>query len=919
MKGKLIRKVASVSVTVSMLLMVAGPAAGQTIDELLASIAALQAQLLALQGQQTGAYNFTRNLFVGVRGDDVTALQGYLKTGGYFAPAATGYFGPITRAAVAAWQAANGVAPAAGYFGAISRAKYAALIAPIVSPTPEVSPSPSPTPVSAAMTVELAPDSPAAANLWRGSANNVVLKVRINGGASAVSVTGLTVKSFGTTEVTGTTDVSAVKVFDENFIQLGTDRTLAGGIATFVFVPAVAVSANGSRTLSVAVNVGSSAQVIATVQYGIEAATAVSGATFGGTFPLKGSSFTIVPAGSIGALSLADFGSVPYTTVKIGEKDRVLEQFVVSAGANEDINLTQINIENTGTISDSDITNVRVREVNAAVVAGPVNLASKKATLNLAAPVLLAKGTAKNYEVIADIASGDARTIIMRVNSVVGTGKDSGVGVSGATATTGTTITIGAGTLIVSMSTDHPQGSAALMIKSTTRKTLAVFDVRAQGEDIILNTIQFKFNATDDLSSSEYLSSVGLYDGDALVSNLVSSIAVETDQDFSVNWTIPANTTKKLAVKAVTSNLGADDDTLISTFSGYSGYGLSSGNALTSAADFVSTGITIYQTGAFTQAVDTDKLLYNQGILRPANVVTLGAFKIFPTREDMKLKSLAITIAPAGASTTALSSMTLYDAAGTSALSVPVAQSAGVHTFAATDLLAEVLFTKSVYKTLVLKGNVSEPADQTGFTLTVATTTLTGKDSGTDVTNTGLAMAVSSPFAGGTYTLDNVIVQAAKDAVSPSGTVSRGSYVKLAIWQLDNMRADLASAVFTSLTLTSKTGISTGQTGATNSGDALLYRLYDDDTNIQLTYATTTLTQTTGTVLFSGASMITAAYGTPKKISLRVDTTNTAKFPSSNQMHWTIAAVGDALVTDGFVGYANKASIPADTNVVTMP
>ena len=80
-------------------------------------------------GSGSTACTFTRSLTIGSSGADVTCLQNYLKGTGHFtfAGGATGYFGSITRTAVAAWQAANGVSPAAGYFGTLSRAKYSAI------------------------------------------------------------------------------------------------------------------------------------------------------------------------------------------------------------------------------------------------------------------------------------------------------------------------------------------------------------------------------------------------------------------------------------------------------------------------------------------------------------------------------------------------------------------------------------------------------------------------------------------------------------------------------------------------------------------------------------------------------------------------------------------------------------------------
>jgi len=72
----------------------------------------------------TTSVTFTRDLTIGSTGADVTALQTWLIAGGYSIPAgATGYFGSQTQAAVAAYQAANAITPAAGYFGPITRAK----------------------------------------------------------------------------------------------------------------------------------------------------------------------------------------------------------------------------------------------------------------------------------------------------------------------------------------------------------------------------------------------------------------------------------------------------------------------------------------------------------------------------------------------------------------------------------------------------------------------------------------------------------------------------------------------------------------------------------------------------------------------------------------------------------------------------
>jgi peptidoglycan hydrolase-like protein with peptidoglycan-binding domain len=73
-------------------------------------------------------YAFNTNLTVGSTGADVVALQTWLISSGYSIPsiasgaAAKGYFGSQTKAAVVAYQAANGI-PNTGFVGPLTRAK----------------------------------------------------------------------------------------------------------------------------------------------------------------------------------------------------------------------------------------------------------------------------------------------------------------------------------------------------------------------------------------------------------------------------------------------------------------------------------------------------------------------------------------------------------------------------------------------------------------------------------------------------------------------------------------------------------------------------------------------------------------------------------------------------------------------------
>lgn len=98
----------------------------------IAMVLTLVVGLSATASAQT--VTFSRNLTVGSTGADVTALQTYLASKGYFTVTPTGYFGSITKRAVAQYQAANGITPAAGYFGPITRAQVNAGGAVVVTP-----------------------------------------------------------------------------------------------------------------------------------------------------------------------------------------------------------------------------------------------------------------------------------------------------------------------------------------------------------------------------------------------------------------------------------------------------------------------------------------------------------------------------------------------------------------------------------------------------------------------------------------------------------------------------------------------------------------------------------------------------------------------------------------------------------------
>ena len=71
-----------------------------------------------------GNFMFSNNLTIGARGNDVSELQQFLISDGFLKIIApTGYFGPLTRAALGLWQASENIYPSVGFFGPLSRAR----------------------------------------------------------------------------------------------------------------------------------------------------------------------------------------------------------------------------------------------------------------------------------------------------------------------------------------------------------------------------------------------------------------------------------------------------------------------------------------------------------------------------------------------------------------------------------------------------------------------------------------------------------------------------------------------------------------------------------------------------------------------------------------------------------------------------
>src|SRR3989338_5136970 len=281
--SNLVKKVrrAAFSASFLALLLSGSTAAAQTmsIDALMAQIAALQAQIMAMQSggsmtsgsTMTSSCTFTRSLTVGSRGADVKCLQGVLKAAGHLSIASTtDYFGAMTKAAVSKWQAAAGVTPASGFFGPLSRAKLAMNGPVVVNPNPN--PNPAPVPMSGVM-VSLSANQPMGSAI-AGAGQLDVAKFTF----TASNAAGATISSikFIRTGVVSDSNISNLYLADESGVIFAQYSSLNNGVAMFDGIN-LQVNAGQSRVVTLRMDLSSSASAGNTLGWQLAMATASNG------------------------------------------------------------------------------------------------------------------------------------------------------------------------------------------------------------------------------------------------------------------------------------------------------------------------------------------------------------------------------------------------------------------------------------------------------------------------------------------------------------------------------------------------------------------------------------------------------------------------------------------------------------------
>src|SRR3989344_5717962 len=734
--------------------------------------------------------SFTRDLTAGVTGDDVKCLQQYLNSAGNKVASSgagspgseTTYFGSLTKAAVGAWQAANGVSPTAGYFGAKSRAKYDALMAS----GPVTPPPPGPTPVGSGLTVTADPNQPAATLAPQSAARVAFAKAVFTASADGdVTVNSVTVERQGLMDDSA---ISSVIILDENGVQLGLQKTLNASHRAALTEKFV-VKAGTSRTMTIAANMDSDLSQ-ETGQVGRMAVVAVDAGTsaVNGSFPIAGNYMTVNSTLSIGSLASPTRGPLDpgaaRSSLEVGTKNFLSSSGKWSVGSAEPVMLEQVRWYQAGSAGTGDFKNVRV-VVNGTEYPAEASSDGRYYVARLGQSVEVDKGGNIETAIKLDVEGGSDRTVdfdIQRRTDVVVKGKTYGYYLTPANRTSATpptqgegftstepyydgyAHTIAKGSLRAERSGKVTAGNVPVDVSNTS---LGAFMLEAKGEPVQITSFQL-FIAVSAGEEGTQIDNVSIYDKNGAVVAGPKDFDANEQATFTETWTVPVGANDYIVKGKLTTDF-EDSDTVIASIDpdgGITAKGEVTGLSITASPTSSTTASTMtVKRAALRVAISPSPA--SQNVVRGVNGFLFAKVQYDATDsgEDLHITTQKLGLTPAGgAQGNDLNTCQLFD--GATALNsggnvvTPDETTANTEDLLTFNMDSEIVIPKGTTKEVDVKCNISQlPAlnetFRVGLTSTNSDTTVVGKSTGVTVTesvtlNTGPTMTIKT---GGTLTI----------------------------------------------------------------------------------------------------------------------------------------------------------------------
>jgi peptidoglycan hydrolase-like protein with peptidoglycan-binding domain len=381
------------------------------ISDLLLEIQTLQKQLAEIPSPDLiNADNcaFIKDLHFGSSGDDVKCLQSYLLKTGYIKTDKnlTGYFGPITEAAVSVWQTDNNVTPALGYFGPVSRLAYENVPSSPVSKG-ELSEAKAVYLGSELAVINGGQESGVIAPI--GAARIPLLKFILGANSDG----NILVKSLKLKAETLSTQSSLESIFiaDSEGEVIGSAKRFGGNL-TAVFDEPFVVRAGTIEVVTVfgnrAFHATGAGEIIEISLIDVNAGTA----KVNGSLPVTGPEIVINTFLSLGEVLFTGTDLASSNSLQTPGKERMLLSFRLQNNDREKINLKEIRLYQSGSVNPEDLKNINLKIGDKSF---PVSRISQTnyyiADINL----VLNEKDSLTINLIADIVGGSEKTVAFNI------------------------------------------------------------------------------------------------------------------------------------------------------------------------------------------------------------------------------------------------------------------------------------------------------------------------------------------------------------------------------------------------------------------------------------------------------------------------------------------------------------------------
>ncbi|XKT74552.1 MAG: beta strand repeat-containing protein [Patescibacteria group bacterium UBA2163] len=854
-------------------------------------------------------FTWTRSLSSGDTGADVMALQKFLNADSATQLAASGagspgnetsYFGSVTAAGVAKFQnkyasevlAPLGLSAGTGYFGASSRAKANSLCAS--APTNGGNNGGGTTaPTGSGLSVSSA--SQPANSLAPQSASRVPFtKFTVTAGTDgAVQMNSVVVKRTG---LGSNAAFDGVVLVDDTGSQLGTAKTFNSNNQATIG-ESVTIPAGQSRTFTIAGNMASNLSSYAGEAPGISLVAVNSSANVSGSLPITGAYHTINATLTVGTLELdtsSAFAANSPVSQEIGTTGQRVTGFRLTAGSAEDVRLKMVRFNQTGSVSASDIDNVRIM-IDGVAYPATVSTDGNYYTALLGSGILIPEGqnveVYVEYDIVGSNASG--RNIVFDVDEntdIYAEGVTYGYGISPAAGSTdpssltdgtsnttetsgnpyifGNQVTVtGASVTTIQKATSVAAQNVAINVPN---QPLGGFTTDLKGEAMTVQSLDIGITTTGGEDAGD-LTNVTLVDENgSVVAGPVDGVASGIGTDGYIRFTDAITFPTGMHTYTIRGKLGTDfanGDTIVASTTPNSTYwqnakGDNTGDTISLPGGAFSMNTMTVKAAALAVTVSSSPVAQN--IVAGVQGFTFANYQFDATQsgEDVRFSSMKGELNFANMAANELSSCQLFD--GSTALNTG---SNVVNPASSVTTGSDVTFTfdesltvaKGTVKTLALKCNVSSSVSNNdtaswGINDVAGNISVTGTQSSTSVTESVTASA------GQTMTVAAGSLVASEDASSPSYAITKAGATEVTNGII-NFRASNEDVTL------QRIGLQLTNTASSSGSDITKVSLWDGATKVGEAYFTGNSDYATSTL----STPVVIAKDTDKDITVKTD------------------------------------------------